>query len=230
MAAREALFRLHAPYAQAVARRQHRQRNRGDIDSADVEQLAFEALIEAIERFDPDRGVPFRAFAARRIAGAIIDGIRHMTEVREQLSWKHRTQRDRMRSLSSSDVAELSIDQALAMLGELAAGLALGFMLEGTSLYVDEREDAAVAVRAKSATAYDSAAWKELTAQLTRELAGLDERERRIVELHYIQGVAFDHLASLLGVSKGRVSQLHRHALTTLRKRMATRGQFRLER
>lgn len=224
--AREALFTLHGPYARGIARRHFRERGRGDIERADFEQWAFEALLEAIERYEPERGVPFRAYAIRRISGNIINGVRHMTEVREQLSWQHRMRQDRIRSLSPAG-EDLSLEQAMAALGELAVGLALGFMLEGTGLFVDEEGNTAPA--ASTAFAYDSVAWKDLTARLDRELAELNERERTILQLHYIQGVGFDHLAALLKVSKGRVSQLHRGALTKLRKRMTAKGQFRLE-
>jgi len=47
---------------------------------------------------------------------------------------------------------------------------------------------------------------------------------------HYIHGVAFEQLASLLDLSKGRVSQLHRAALLLLRKRLREHGHFRMVR
>ncbi len=227
--AREELFLFHAPFARGLARRAFRQRSRGDVEQTDFEQLAYEALIEAISRFDPDRGTPFSAFAKPRILGNIADGIARMTEVREQLSWRHRMRRDRLQSLSPG-TEHLSADQALEALSELALGLALGFMLEGTGLYAaeDAAQDEAKA-GATSISAYESAAWKELMAQLERELSGLEARERTILQLHYIQGMAFEQVASLLTLSKGRISQLHKGALMKLRKRMAVRGHFRLE-
>ena len=57
---------------------------------------------------------------------------------------------------------------------------------------------------------------------------GLPARERDILRHHYIDGVGFDQLAVLLGVSKGRVSQLHRSALDLLRKRLRQKGQYNL--
>lgn len=226
--AREALFNRHAAFARALARRAFRQRARGDIDLEDLVQLAYEGLLEAIGRFDPSRNVAFPAFAALRINGNIADGIARMTEIRGQLSWRHRIKRDRMRSLAP-DVDNLSIDQALAALGELALGLALGFMLEGTGLVAVRDEEDGEVHAASAFSAFDSLAWKELVKLLDEQLSDLEERDRSILQLHYIQGMAFDQIASLLALSKGRISQLHKASLSKLRKRITARGHFRFE-
>jgi RNA polymerase sigma factor FliA len=48
-------------------------------------------------------------------------------------------------------------------------------------------------------------------------VARLPERDQKIVHYHYFNGMRFEQIAELLGVSKPRVSQLHRGALTKLR-------------
>lgn len=199
----------------------------GDIDFADLQQLGYAGLIEAIDRFDPRRGTPFRAFAAPRISGSIMDGIDRMSEMREQMSWRKRVRRDRVRSLSppEQDVDGLNEPDALAALADLAVGLALGFMLEGTGLVISD-EDAAPNV----AIGYESAEWMEVVDHLRAELGDLPRREQLILRHHYGGGVGFDQLAKLLDLSKARISQLHRAALDLLRKRLAARGHFRLER
>jgi RNA polymerase sigma factor for flagellar operon FliA len=227
--ARERLFTLHAGFARSIAHRHHRDRSFGDLDVEDIRQLAFAGLLEAIDRFDPDRGVPFRGFASHRISGSIRDGLARMSEMREQLSWRQRLRRERVRSLAAENPESLSTADALAALADLAVGLAIGFMLEGTGM-VTPAEEGGEQDRAPQVTAYDSAAWKELVGRLQAELGALPEREQAILRHHYVDGIAFEHLAVLLGVSKARVSQLHRAALETLRKRMLKRGHFRLER
>jgi RNA polymerase sigma-B factor len=54
-------------YATALARRLHR---RG-LPLEDLEQVALEALVKALQRFDPGRGVPFPAYATPTVIGAI---------------------------------------------------------------------------------------------------------------------------------------------------------------
>ncbi|HEX3673453.1 MAG TPA: sigma factor-like helix-turn-helix DNA-binding protein [Rhizomicrobium sp.] len=171
--------------------------------------------------------VPFRAFAAHRISGNIRDGIVHLSEMREQMSWHHRTRRERLQSLSGEDPGQANTAEAMAKLAEIAVGLALGFMLEGTGLFAPAEGDED-GTRPLAHTAYDSVAWKETVTQLHSELSVLPEREQTILHQHYLNGVGFEDLAALLGVTKGRISQLHRAALLLLRKRMSEHGHFRL--
>jgi RNA polymerase sigma factor for flagellar operon FliA len=221
--ARERLFALYYPFARALAGRQFRARNAGDIEHADVVQLACTGLLEAMDRYDPARGVPFRAFAARRVNGSIADGVARMNEVREQISFRRRAKRERMRSLAGIEAGELGAGEAMDALIDMAVGLALGFMLDGTSLY---REEGTVDVQP---TAYDSLAWKELVHRLVAELDRLPERDRSILRLHYLDEVSFDQIAALLGLTKGRISQLHKAALGLLRKRISGAAGFRLQ-
>lgn len=222
--ARQQMFARHAKFANNIARRHYRTRTQDDIELADLCQLAAAGLLEAIDRFDAGRGAPFRAFAAHRINGSIADGLVHLSEVREQIAWRRRTRRDRMRSLIAPD--QEKAPSAIEQLAELAMGLALGFMLEDTGLFrrADEEGDA----DASATTAYDSLAWKETLGHLEAELAGLAEREQAILRHHYVDGLDFERLAALFKISKGRVSQLHRAALLLLRKRLREHGHFRM--
>lgn len=224
--ARERLFEHYAGFAAGIASRETRKHPGGDVEFGDLRQLAHAGLLEAIDRFDPGRGVPFRGFAAHRIAGSIRDGIRQTSELREQLSWRRRVRRDRLRSLAGEPPGDPSLSEAMAELADIAVGLALGFMLEDTGLIETEQ---GAAVSSARPTGYDSLAWKELVGRLQAELSRLAPREQAILRKHYVGGVGFDQLASLFGVSKGRVSQLHRNALVQLRKRLGEKGHLRLE-
>jgi RNA polymerase sigma factor for flagellar operon FliA len=224
-AAREHLFTANLPFARALARRQYRARRGADIEYEDLFQLACAGLLEAMDRYDPELGVPFAGFAARRISGSMIDGLAKMNEVREQIGFRHRARRERLRSLAPDKGPDnRKPAEAMEALIDMAVGLALGFMLEGTGLYHDE------AMPAVAPTAYDSLAWKDLVERLTQELVRLPDRDRSILQLHYLEDVNFDQIAALMGLSKGRISQLHKAALTLLRKRISGTGGFRLER
>jgi RNA polymerase sigma factor for flagellar operon FliA len=223
-AAREKLFTAYLPFARALAGRQFRIRGGGDVEFEDLLQLACAGLLEAIDRFNPERGVPFKGFAVRRITGSMSDGIAKMNEVREQIRFRSRVHRDRLRSLAPDDRVPVPAGRAMEVLVDMAVGLALGFMLEGTTLYHQEG-DAGMAP-----TAYDGLAWKELVERAASEVARLPDRDRRIIELHYVEDVNFDQIAALLGLSKGRISQLHKAAMLLLRKRLSAGAGFRLER
>jgi RNA polymerase sigma factor FliA len=222
---REALFTYYVPFAKAMARRHYRRQTFGEIDVKELYQLAYAGLLEAIDRFDRSRGVPFRGYAAYRISGSVRDGISRMSEVREQFTWHAQMRRERTQSLVEEST-DGGYQSPIERLSEIAGGMAIGFMLEGTGLYtVDETERAPA-----SASGYESAAWGELIAHLDGELSTLSEREQTILRQHYTHGIGFDIIAIMLGVTKGRISQIHKVALLKLQKRMHGHGHFRLER
>lgn len=210
---REQIFTRYRGLARSIAVRQLRARPRNGVELNDMEQFAYEGLLVAIDRFDPLRGIPFGAFARRRILGSIADGAARMNEIDAQYSYRRRVEAERLRSIA----AEGGKTGALGALADLAAGLAIGLILEGTSLI--EPEDGAD----RRPNAYESLAWRQLQAQLTQEIDRLPEREAAIIRQHYENGVSFTQIAKLLDLSKGRVSQLHANALAKLRTRMGYR-------
>jgi len=221
--AREQLFSLYTGLARRIARRHFRDRDDRTLEFPDLCQLAYAGLLEAIDRYDPDYGVSFARFAGSRISGSIVDGLRHASEKHEQIAFRQRMRRDRSKSLAGEDAEALTSSEALDRLVDAAVGLALGFMLEGADIYVP---DGAADHRPN---AYESAAWRELVRKTMAKIETLPERERLIIRQHYLEGVDFEQLGALLGVSKGRISQLHRSALQRLKTRLNHAGQFGLE-
>jgi RNA polymerase sigma factor FliA len=210
---REQIFTRYRGLARAVAARQLRGRPDNGVELNDMEQFAYEGLLIAIDRFDPLRGIPFWAYARRRVVGSIADGAARMNEVDAQYGYRRRVETERLRSI----LAEGGEGDPLRTLADLAAGLAVGLILEGTSLV--EPEDGAD----RRPNAYESLAWRQLHAQLSSEIERLPEREAMIIRQHYENGVSFTHIAGMLDLTKARVSQLHASALAKLRARMGYR-------
>ncbi len=207
---RVVLFNRFRHFAQRLAKSEwHRVPNLG-LAIEDCEQLAYEALLHSIERFDPTRGTPFTAFARRRIRGAIQNALPKATEANAAHQARKRAERDRLTSLKRS-ATQTDREDPIDTLRELVVGMALGFMLE------DASDDRVQQVPSEAPSAYDSAAWGQITHELERKLASLPERERMILDYHYKQGVRFTDIAALLGLSKGRISQIHAQALNRLR-------------
>ena len=100
--AREALFAQHLPFARSIALRHFRERARGELELTDFQQLACAGLLDALDRFDPERGIPFRGYAGRRISGSILSGIARMSEARDQASRRARTRRSPARWTSTT--------------------------------------------------------------------------------------------------------------------------------
>ena len=215
--ARECLFLRHQAFARQMAAARFKRDRFSDLDFNDLRQIATTGLLEAIDRFDPSRGAPFRAYAAKVISGRLAEGVAQSSEVRRQVSVRAQIRRDRARSLRETD----GRSDVLSAFIDLAVGLALGFMLEDTSPAESEPVD----VRPN---AYESLAWKETITRLQAEMDKLPEREQVILRRHYIEALTFSQIGHLLALSKGRVSQIHREALMTLRKRLGRPSAFQL--
>lgn len=220
--AREALFSRFMPVARRIAWRFKRDHAATQLEIAELLQLASVGLLEAIDRFKPELGVPFRFYCSRRIAGAIAEGIGKLSEVNQQITTRRRMARERLRSLRQRGEEPQSLDDKLKLIGEIAAELAVGIMLEDSVMYVADERDPAK-------DAYETLAWKQAMRQVVQMVEGLPERDRTIVRLHYLEGVPFEQIGRLLGLSKGRISQLHKQAVGLLRKRLSDIGKFRLE-
>jgi RNA polymerase sigma factor FliA len=219
---RENLFRFYLPLVRRLVARYLHLESKSSIEYDDLFQLACTGLLESIDRFKPELGVPFRYFANRRINGAILNGVAIHSEVSQQISTRRRLAQERIASLRRGENDPATLDDALSVLGEIAGGLALGLILEEVKGGADERLD-------PSPNAFETVAWNQMVKLVRDNVEQLPPRDRDIMIWHYIEGLRFEQIGDLFGITKGRVSQLHKAAIALLRKRLLKTGQFRLE-
>lgn len=196
--------------AKKVAARLFAHRTDESLEFCDYLQYARTGLLEAIDRFDPSKDASFATFATYRMQGAILNGIEKHNERLAQWAYQKRASRDRMDSLASQSDAEEDKDLFAQMTG-VAIGLAVGHILESTS--IDDIED-----ESQEKGPYDSLELMRLREQLRLVVDSLPDRERQIITYHYFEHIPFAEIATFLGLSKGRVSQLHARALGMIRK------------
>ena len=211
-ACRLKLFNHYRDMARRIAAKQLYRRPTYGLELADLEQLAYSGLLEAIDRFDPLKGAPFPAYAKHRIKGSISDGIMQSTERSAQYAHARRIEIERLKSLGLDSPA--GRQDPLNHVADLAVSLAIGFLLEQAGL----AQNAATADPHPGA--YESLAWRETQLTLVEEISKLPPPQPDIIQQHYLGGVQFAQIAKLMNLSKGRVSQLHRAALDRLRKRL----------
>ena len=208
--AREPLFNRYRSFARSLALRI---RPWGQREIArDAEQLGYAGLLQAIDAFDPLRGSRFESFARPRILGSVRDGFAQASELEAQWSYRRKQERDRLRSLrEGKDQAQDPIEA----LGEIAACLAVGLMLDGTGMVASEQAPD------PAPSAYESLEWRQTLHILTRELEQLPPAQATVIRQHYLHGLPFTQVAELMEVSRSRISQLHTAAITRLRKRIS---------
>ena len=217
LSCRHDLFDRHRGIAVRIARREFHRRPAHGLDWVDFEQLAHQGLLEAIDRFDPLIGVPFEAFARHRISGAISDGINRSSEGAAQYAHRKRVEAERLKSIRESASKEGASDP-FSELTRQAVGLAIGYMVSEI-VSIDELPDAD-----HPEDPYQSLSWRELLMSVKREIEKLPDKERTVMREHYIHNLSFANVAQLMNLSKGRVSQLHRAALSHLKSTLNTFG------
>lgn len=202
--ARDRLIAGHTEWARGIARSVFLRTRAVPADWHDFVQNAFIGLMQAVESFNPGMGIPFRGYAIKRVRGSVFNGLR---DLRSTGSARVEDDALRDRVESALDDEPDAIDQLISTLGRLAMGALL--QAEGESLSLSP------------ATPYEHAQREGVGRLLRRFLRELPERERLVVELHYLQFQPFVAIAEFLGLTKGRISQLHRQGLGRLRDKLA---------
>jgi RNA polymerase sigma factor FliA len=200
------------------------------VEVADLVSYGLGGLIEAVERFDPARGVKFEAYASKRIRGAIIDELR-------SLDWVPRTIRGEARRIEEA-TAELSGSlHRMPTDAELAAQMSmdpeeldasLQRVADARMVALDQpwdigggdSGDTTLLQTLPDPDAADPAASvdrADLRRRITDAILNLPERERLVLGLRYHQELRLSEIADILGVTESRVSQLHAKAVLQVR-------------
>jgi RNA polymerase sigma factor for flagellar operon FliA len=202
------------------------------VDLADLVAYGLAGLIDAVERYDPVRGVKFESFAGLRIRGAIFDALR-------ALDWVPRAVRTEGRDIERANAALLVRLQRLPTAEELAdeLGLDAGALAAGLDriarshmVALDEpwhaggggSEASAVTLGESLAdpSAPDPAASTgdaELQDRVEDAVAQLTGREQTILALRHHQNLSYGEIGEVLSVTESRISQIHAKSLLQLR-------------
>lgn len=198
-AARDYLVLRYMPWARSVALAVARRLRSGPMEWSDHVQNANIGLLEAMSRYDVARGVDFMAYAKPRVRGSVFNGMRSWT--RENLVNDGRFKQERLDSLQGG-----VSDDLLTGFVDTVVGLGLGLLLENSAT-----------------PAPDSASLDEYGHVLRDVMIDLPDRQRQILISHYFMHMQFQDIAADLGLTKGRISQLHKEALARLREALRTR-------
>ncbi|MDO8916084.1 MAG: RNA polymerase sigma factor WhiG [Coriobacteriia bacterium] len=230
--AREQLILHYSPLVKYVAGRVSANLPQ-TVENADLISYGIFGLIDALEKFDTERGIKFETYAIARIKGAIIDELRAM-------DWVPRSVRARARDIerayialegrlkrtpSDAEVAdELSIP--IRELQDTFTKLSYTSVASFEELWVpggekDDRTSLMAMVRDDSAedpvSMFET---EEIKTILGKAIERLPERERMVVALYYYEGLTLKEIGQVLGVTESRVSQLHTKAVLRLRARL----------
>jgi RNA polymerase sigma factor for flagellar operon FliA len=194
---------------------------------------AIVGLMDAIDRFDPTRGVKFETYAYTRIRGAVVDMLREMDWAPRSLRSKEAELRDAYshleaelgRPATDAEVAD-AMGIGLHELNDLAheVGRWAVISLE-ESLASDENgqplpvgdtipDDDAVSPE-------EHVEEESRRACLAEAIDGLPDQERTVISLYYHDSLTLKEIGQVLGVTESRVCQVHSKAVTRLRAKFA---------
>jgi RNA polymerase sigma factor for flagellar operon FliA len=202
-----------------------------NVDQADLTSYGLFGLIDAIDKFEPERGFKFETYAISRIKGNILDELR-------AIDWVPRSVRAKARQIEKA-YAKLEAELHRAPTeDELAIELDMTPEQLQTSLskisfvgvvaldeFVGSSDRDAGATLGDTIASGDEGPVDVFEVQEMRALLGdtinrLPEREKVVLTLYYYEGLTLAQIGEVLGVTESRVCQIHTKAILQLRSRM----------
>ena len=199
------------------------------VEEEDLFQVGVLGLYDALEKYDPSKGVKFSTYAEIRVRGYILDHLRH-------LDWVPRNIRSKIKNLENK-IVELETKLGRQAKAEEIAEY-LGMSLEDYMKYAESAVNNILISLATDISKEDDESlqlWEVISVdddtpekyveekQLKEILFDiinnkLDEREKLILTLYYYEELNMKEIAEILGCTESRISQLHTKTMLKLRK------------
>ena len=226
---KEELIRKYSPMVKYIVSRLKGALPSG-VDEEDLLSFGIMGLLEAIDRFNPNRNVKFETFASLRIKGAIIDELR-------RLGWIPRSVQEKMRRLEEARLTLFSklgrdpTDEEVRKFLNLSEKEYEKLLNDVRILtlfpldYLVELEDEEVPIQEvisdPTQVPFDHVLEEEeLIEELAEAIAQLPERERLVITLYYYEGLTLREIGEIIGFSEARACQIHSSAILKLRARL----------
>jgi RNA polymerase sigma factor for flagellar operon FliA len=206
------------------------------VEQGDLIAYGLTGLIEAIDRYDPERGVKFKTFALLRIRGAMIDALR-------RLDWVPRKVRQNAREIEQveaglgarlgrvptetelSDRLGLDLETLRGRLREIADARLYSFdapqpgrrdeSVGGDTSLLDLVSSPGLTEPQEALDAAEET--RDLRGVLSGAIGDLPERQQFVLACRYREDLRLGEIGEVMGISESRVSQLHTKALISLR-------------
>lgn len=200
-----------------------------NVEYDDLVGYGIFGLIDAIDKFDNEKGVKFETYASLRIRGAILDQIRKM-------DWIPRTLRQRQKKIDSAYQKLETASGREATEEELAAELEISTEelenwqnqmkisgLISLDEYMEQGEGKVEIITSEDYVQPERVIERgELKRILLETLKNLTEKEQKVILLYYYDELTLKEISKILEVSESRISQLHTKALQKMKKKLGS--------
>jgi len=200
-----------------------------NVEFDDLVGFGVFGLLDAIDKFDPDKNVKFKTYAVTRIRGAIFDELRSIDWVPRSVRQKTREVEDAIGSLEAR-LGRTASDQEIAGALGLSEEEYLKTLqkISGTSMLSinevwysgDENDKVSIGDSIESPASLNPeviAERDEIRRVIVEAINELPDKEKKILVLYYFEDLTLKEIGQVLDVTESRVSQLHTKAIMRLR-------------
>jgi RNA polymerase sigma factor for flagellar operon FliA len=189
-------------------------------------------LLDAIEKFDPDREIKFKTYAMTRIRGSIFDELRAVDWIPRSIRQKAKQLEQIIGMLENKEGQTVDDDQIAKELGVSVDELAsLLTKISGTSLvslhdiwYLgDENDEVSFLETLESPSNMNPDVIiekEEIKNHIVEAIKTLPEKEKKVIVLYYYEDLTLKEIGEVLEVTESRISQLHTKAVMRLRSKL----------
>lgn len=203
-----------------------------NVDTDDLVSYGTFGLIDAIEKFDPERGFKFETYAISRIKGSVYDELRSIDWVPRSVRSKAKAydkavaklETDLMRTPTDAEIAaelEITVEQLQVITGQIAhtGTIALDEVISSNDSDTLSIGDMITDGGISPSVSYEI---EEVRNALVNVIDDLTEREQIVLSLYYHENLTLAEVGCILGVTESRVCQIHTKAVTQLREGLQT--------
>ncbi len=188
-------------------------------------------LIDAIDKFDPERGVKFETYASTRVHGAILDSLRALDWVPRRVRKKAREIEAAFQSMENKLGRAPTEEEMASVLNISPEELQKELLsISGTALlsldeiFYGESGDLSLMemIRELGEGPEEEAVRKDVEKVLKRTIEVLPPKEKLVISLYYYEELTLKEITQVLQLSEARISQLHTQAVIRLKNKLRT--------
>jgi RNA polymerase sigma factor for flagellar operon FliA len=189
-------------------------------------------LIDAIEKFNPNKDTQFKTYAEIRIRGAMLDELRAQDWVPRSVRQKAthiskayaRLEQKLGRPADDEEVAielEISVEEFHDLLKQSAGQSIMSVEdLGGVDKDGEKRDIMEVLAGTKETDPETIARIEEIRGIIAKAIDMLPEKERLVVSLYYYEELTMKEIGEVLGITESRISQIHTKCVLRLRAKL----------
>ncbi|MDR2740305.1 MAG: RNA polymerase sigma factor WhiG [Treponema sp.] len=203
-----------------------------NVEFDDLVGFGVFGLLDAIDKFDPDKNVKFKTYAVTRIRGAIFDELRTIDWVPRSVRQKTRELEEAIGSLEAQ-LGRTATDQEIANSLGLDEKEFIKTMMKisGTTMLSlndvwfsgDENDKVSIGDSIESPASLNPDVIVEkddIRRVIVEAIEELPDKEKKILVLYYYEDLTLKEIGEVLEVTESRVSQLHTKAILRLRAKL----------